>query len=62
MMAFFLAVMSSPRKLFQLTAFYVVLFFLATLVFDTVTLGIGVVTAFFALHYFYHRGLHKKQL
>ncbi len=54
--------MSSPRKLFQLTAFYVVLFFLATLVFDTVTLGVGVVTAFFALHYFYHRGLHKKQL
>lgn len=53
---------SSQRKLLRLTAFYVLLFFLATLVFDTVTLGIGVAAAFFALQYFYQRGLHKKQL
>ena len=61
-MGFLQAAMSSQRKLFRLIAFYVLLFLLATLVFDTVTLGIGVAAAFFALQYFYQRGLHKKQL
>jgi len=62
MMGFLQAAMPSQRKLIRLTTFYVLLFFLATLVFDTVTLGIGVAAAFFALQYFYQRGLHKKQL
>ncbi len=54
--------MSAKRILFQRIAFYVVLFFLATLVFDSVALGIGVATAFFALHHFYNRGSQNKQL
>jgi len=62
MMGFLQTAMPSQRNLFRLTAFYVLLFFLATLVFDTVTLGIGVAAAFFALQYFYQRSLHKKQL